>query len=218
MAFDAENRLVLSVVPGKRTAENCQELIDDVHERTEGRIPLLITTDSYPSYPVAIKKTYGLRVVPLKVLPTRPGRPRVEKLVLPEALNYAVVCKVMENDRVVKVEPRVVFGTRQSVAAALEKSTASSAVNTAYLERQNGTDRHRNSRKARCTCGFSKDLQMHEAMTYFTMYSYNFCWPVRTLARKDEHGVNQARTPAMSAGLADHVWTMYDWITFPAKQ
>ena len=25
-------------------------------------------------------------------------------------------------------------------------------------------------------------------MTYFTMYSYNFCWPVRTLAERDERG------------------------------
>ena len=41
---------------------------------------------------------------------------------------------------------------------------------------------------------------MHKAVTYFTMYSYNFCWPVRTLQR-----LGRQRTPAMSAGLADHV-------------
>ena len=33
--------------------------------------------------------------------------------------------------------------------------------------------------------------------TYFTMYSYNFCWPVRTL--KTEAG--EARTPAMAGGV-----------------
>jgi hypothetical protein len=43
------------------------------------------------------------------------------------------------------------------------------------------THRHHNARKVRKTCTFSKDWRVHEAMTYFTMYSYDFCWPVRTL-------------------------------------
>ena len=55
-------------------------------------------------------------------------------------------------------------------------------------------------------------------MTYFTMYSYNFCWPVRTLAERDDEGRLRQRTPAMAAGLADHVWTMREWITMPAVQ
>ena len=48
-------------------------------------------------------------------------------------------------------------------------------MNTSFMERQNGTDRGRNARKARKTYRFSKDWQVHEAMTYLTMYSYNFC-------------------------------------------
>ena len=45
----------------------------------------------------------------------------------------------------------------------------------------NGTDRNQNARKARKTLRFSKDWDMHNALTYFVAYSYNFCWPVRTL-------------------------------------
>jgi IS1 family transposase len=218
VAVDAEHRLVLCVVPGRRTAENCQELVGEVRRRMRGRVPRLITTDQYPSYAVAIRQAYGHRVVPLAVLPRRPGRPRVEKKVLPAALNYAVVHKHREDGRVVRVESEVVFGTERSVAAALEQSTASGAVNTSFLERHNGTDRHRNARKARCTYCFSKDWKVHEAMTYFTMYSYNFCWPVRTLAGKDGQGVKRPRTPAMAAGLADHVWPMSEWVAYPASQ
>jgi IS1 family transposase len=218
VAIDAEHRLVLEVVPGKRTAENCQELVDEVRRRMNGRLPRLITTDEYPSYSVAIHQTYGHRVIPLVVLPKRAGRPRVEKKVVPKALNYAVVHKYREGRQVVKIEWEVVFGSEQSVAAALAQSTASSNVNTSFLERQNGTDRHRNARKARSTYCFSKDLKVHEAMTYFTMYSYNFCWPVRTLARKDDRGVKQPWTPAMSAGLSDHVWSISEWVTLPTMQ
>ncbi len=215
--MDAEHRLVLAVVPGKRTAENCRELVKQVHQRMGGKLPGLITTDEYPSYSVAIHQVYGQRVVPLTVLPKRPGRPRSEKKVVPQAVNYAMVHKHREDGKVVRVESEVVFGTEQSVARALSESSASSRVNTAFVERSNATDRHRNARKARCTYRFSKDLEIHNAMTYFTLYNSNFCWPVRTLATKDESGKQQPRTPAMSAGLADHVWAIAEWTSYPAR-
>ena len=47
VAFDPEHRLVLSVVPGERTAGSVEELVSDVKERLDGRVPELITTDEY---------------------------------------------------------------------------------------------------------------------------------------------------------------------------
>jgi hypothetical protein len=60
------------------------------------------------------------------------------------------------------------------------------------VERENGTDRHRNARKARETYRSSKDWWIHEAVTYLTMYAYNVCWPVRTLRVKDDQGRRMA--------------------------
>jgi hypothetical protein len=40
---------------------------------------------------------------------------------------------------------------------------------------------------------------------------------VRTLEIKDEAGSRQQRTPAMAAGLSDHVWTLQEWLTYPAR-
>jgi hypothetical protein len=37
VALDPEHRLVVSVVPGKRTVENVEALVQDFKERTEGR-------------------------------------------------------------------------------------------------------------------------------------------------------------------------------------
>jgi len=118
----------------------------------------------------------------------------------------------------VKVETRVVFGCPADVEAALKASLVSRHVNTSFIERQNGTDRNRNARKVRKSYCFSKEWDVHQAMTYYTMYSYNFCWPVRTLATRDELGGRHDRTPAMSAGLTDHVWTLREWLTFPSVQ
>ena len=42
VAFDPEHRLVVSVVPGERTAESVEELVRDLQGRLAGRVPRLI--------------------------------------------------------------------------------------------------------------------------------------------------------------------------------
>ena len=113
---------------------------------------------------------------------------------------------------------RVVFGTAAAILAALAASLVSTVVNPVFVERHNGTDRNRNGRKVRKTYGFSRDWEVHEAVTSFTMYSCNFCWPVRTLREGNRETGYAQRTPAMAAGLADHVWTVREWLTFPSAQ
>jgi IS1 family transposase len=77
---------------------------------------------------------------------------------------------------VVRVEFRAVFGSEVSVRAALMTSPVSRAISTAFVERQNGTDRHRNARKGHKTYRFSKEWQFHEAATYLTLASASSTW------------------------------------------
>ena len=214
--MDPEARLIVSLVVGKRTAERTQALVRDFRERTGHRVMRLMTSDEYSAYPDAIRVAYGQVVVPPRT--GRPGRPRKPYTVLPPAVTYATVHKERENNRVVRVSTRVVFGTLLAVAAALAASAVSWAVNTCFVERHNGTDRNRCSRKVRKSYGFSKDWDVHRAATAFSYFSYNFCWPVRTLRERDQTGRWQQRTPAMAAGLTDHVWMLSEWLAFPAVQ
>lgn len=216
VVLDAESRLVLAVVPGARDSESVEEVVDELKRRTEGRVMDLITSDSYPAYETAILEAYGQEVA---TTPTgRPRRAMAAAKTPPPELTYATVEKRREKGRVVEILTQVIFGTMAAVRAALERSRASRSINTSFVERQNASDRHRNARKARRTYTFSKDWRVHESMTYFTMYQSNFCWPVRTLSDRDERGRRRARSPAMAADLADHVWTMREWITLPAVQ
>jgi hypothetical protein len=130
-------------------------------------------------------------------------------------VKHATVHKERENGRVVRVTTRILFGTRAAILAALRLSRVSRIVNTVFLERHNGSDRNRHRRKVGKTCCFSKDGQVHEAMTYLTTSSYNFCWPVRTLRVKVARRRYAPRTPARAAGLTDHVWTIREWATYP---
>jgi hypothetical protein len=214
-AVDPEHRLLLAVVPGKRTLESCHKIVAEVKRRTGGRTDLLLTSDAHAPYATAIEEAYH-ELVPV---PRRkgPGRPPSPKRVMPPELCYATVCKKREKGRVVEVTRTLVFGLACVLALLLGRSRVSRVVNTAFVERHNGTDRRQNSRKQRKTYGFSRDLGLHHAVTYFIGYSYNFCWPVRTLRVRGEDGRWRARTPAMAAGLADHVWTLEEWLTYPAK-
>ena len=213
VAYDPEHRLVVAVVPGARDLEGTEALVGEFRRRTGGRAMRLMTSDAYPAYETAILAAYAETVTPPRT--GKPGRPKGPHKVPPAGLVYATVEKVREKGRVVEILTRVVFGTMAAVAAALKGSRVSRSINTSFIEREDLTDRHHNARKSRKTYRFSKDRRFHEAATYFTMYSYNFCWPVRTLREPIDEGRWRRRTPAMAAGLADHVWTMDEWITFP---
>ena len=111
------------------------------------------------------------------------------------------------------VVTQVIFGTAAAVEAASSmgvshRSTRHSWSSTT-VPAVTGT-----RRKIRKTYCFSKNWWVHRPVTFFTMYSYNFCWPVRTLKTKS----GEDRTPAMMAKLTDHVWTLAEWIKQPAIQ
>ncbi len=211
VAYDPEHRLVVCVEPGARVGESVEAVVDDFKRRTEGRPMNLMTSDEHRPYKEAILRAYGVQATL-----TPSGRPvRAARRVAPPSLCYAVVHKVRRLRRVVEVVVRLIYGTAALLAAALSASTASRAVNVSFLERQHLTDRHRNARKARKTYRFSKSWEAHVAATYFTLYSYNFCWPVRTLRIRTPEETWKRRTPAMAAGLADHVWSLAEWLKFP---
>jgi len=216
VAYDPEHRLVVSVVPGKRTAKNIEKLVFDFKKRTDGRIMNLITSDEYRAYKKAILKAYGRNTTVAHT--GKRGRPKGSSRVPAKGLTYATVHKTRRKGRVVKIDLRAVFNSKANVQAAIENSAVSNMINTAFVERHNGTDRNRNARKVRKTYCFSKDWDAHNAMTYFTIYSYNFCWPVRTLRLQSQDERWFSRTPAIAAGLTDHIWSLQEWLSYPAVQ
>jgi len=71
-------------------------------------------------------------------------------------------------------------------------------VSTSYVERQNLTMRMSMRRFARLTNAFSKKAENHALMVALHFVHYNFARVHQTLRV----------TPAMEAGIADHVWTI----------
>jgi len=79
------------------------------------------------------------------------------------------------------------------------------AVSTSYVERQNLTIRMGMRRFTRLTNGFSKKVENLAAAVSLHFMHYNFARPHMTLT-KARNGY--PTTPAMAAGVTDHVWTL----------
>lgn len=74
-------------------------------------------------------------------------------------------------------------------------------ISTSYVERQNLTMRMGMRRFTRLTNGFSKKLRNHAAAVSLHFFYMNWGRPHKSLANP------YPRTPAMAAGLADHLWS-----------
>jgi hypothetical protein len=81
-------------------------------------------------------------------------------------------------------------------------------ISTSYVERQNLKVRMQMRRFTRLTNAFSKSMVHHGAMVAVYFMHYNFCRVHQTLRV----------TPAMQAGLTDHVWTIRELLTVESTE
>ena len=204
-------------MPGAYGAEGTEAFVGQFRRRMGGQSMRRLTTDSYLAYEAAILEVYGEAVTPPRT--GKPGRPKGPYKAPLAGVVYAAVGKVREKGRVVEVLTRAVSGTMATVAATLvgpRVSRSINTLNTPFIERRNLTDRYHNARKSRKAYRSSKGWRSHEAATYLTMDSYNFCWPVMTPYEPLGEGRWRRRTPVMAAGLTDHAWSISEWISLPA--
>lgn len=132
--------------------------------------------------------------------------------------------KRRERGHVVAVTHKVVFGSAEAVQTHLEASTASSTINTSFVARDNLTLRQHNRRLTRKTLGFSKELGWLERQLWVALAYYHLVLPHASLRLAlDEpeptRGAGSARrwrpvTPAMAAGVTDHVWTTTELLSY----
>ena len=137
---------------------------------------------------------------------------------------YAQVVKKREKGRVVEISNKVVFGDPDAVADQLAASPVSNTINTSFVERDNLTQRQSNRRLTRRTNGFSKELTWFEKQLWLSLAYYHLILPHHSLRQRlptpePTRGTGTARcwrpvTPAMAAGLTDHVWTTTELLSY----
>ena len=221
IAFAPTTKVVPAWVAGKRTLQESTRLIQHLQSRTDGHIPFF-TSDELPHYAAALLEVYGQTVVPPRT--GRPGRPRNTYKVPPDDLLYAIVNKRRKGGRVVEVTTHVVYGTPERLAQALAKSPVSHGISTVGVERNNLTIRQHARRMGRKVNAFSKDHTYLEYQLALSFAYYHFVIPHRGLRHRLAQPLPTKgsgspkrwvqRTPAMAAGLTDHIWTMDELLSF----
>jgi len=117
-------------------------------------------------------------------------------------IDYAQLVKIYGTEQVqgeTRYSPPKCLGARPK---AITGSPDENHISTSYIERSNLTLRLMNRRFTRLTLGFSKKIENHIHAISLFAFHYNFCKIHKTLRC----------TPAMEAGVTDHVWDIQEII------
>ena len=184
-----------------------------------GCVPLFLT-DGFKEYRTALLSHFGTWVQPERRQATGPV-PQPRWMPVPELL-YAQVIKTTRRRRLVRVSHRVVFGTFEAVQQGL--AACGWQINTAFVERLNLTIRQHVAAIGRRVSTLCKgEAGLDQQLALYHGY-YNFCLPHGSLRQPlpqpvPTNGTGSAKrwrpcTPAMAAGLTDHVWSLKEVLLY----
>lgn len=186
-AIDADTKLVPAFFVGNRSGRSARVFLKDLEVRLSHRVQL--TTDGFRSYLFAVEDVFGWNGV-----------------------DYAMLDKIYgtspEGER--RYSPAVCIGTevRQVMG-----NPDSKHISTSYVERSNLTMRMGMRRFTRLTNAFSKKVENHKHAVALHFMHYNFCRPHQTLTKANK-GI--LKTPAIAAGVTDHVWKLEEIVALLA--
>lgn len=187
-------------------------MMEQIQKRGHPHSPPAMATDGKGAYREAMVEVWG-------DVPEYQGRGRPPTAKQPGGdWRYLKVVKVREGSRLVTVYTEVIYGEKQAVYEEL-------GAHTAYVERTNLTSRQMTGRMVRKTLSYSKKLELLKAACAWEDALYNFNRPCKSLRVAVEEGeVGQKwlkRSPAMTAGITDHIWTVKELLTLvviPTRQ
>lgn len=183
-AIDAGTKLVPSWLVGERTSKDAYTFLADLKSRLRNN-RVQITTDGHKPYLTVIEPLFGADGVDFAMLHKTYGTGA--KPDSPAHTYSPPTCT--------GIEIRVIAGDPDPAR-----------ISTSYVERQNLTMRMGMRRFTRLTNGFSKKVEnLTHAVSLHYMH-YNFARPHQTLTMK----FGEPTTPAMAAGVADHVWSVWE--------
>ena len=219
-ALDPVTKLLLTIDVGDRTLAMAQRVVHQVAQVLAPSCVPLFLTDGLKEYATALLTHFGYWVQPPRRQATGPA-PKPRWLPLPELL-YAQVVKTVRRRRLVAVQHRVVFGTIEAVNQVL--SPLGWQINTAFVERINLSLRQHVAAIGRRVSTLCKGEEgLRQQLAVYHVY-YNFCLPHSSLRQAlplplPTNGTGSAKhwrpcTPAMAAGLTDHVWTLREVLLF----
>lgn len=206
LALMVSTRLWLAgVVSPTRDTKLADRLLRQVRRCGQALRAVLVCTDGWAAYPNSIRRAFREKVKQTA------GRGRACLHVWPQ-LYIATVIKRSVKKRVVEVTRRMAHGSAKRAAVLLRRSRGGSMLNTAFIERFNATMRQRLATLTRKCRHAARRLEALHTGLYLLGCTYNFCWPHHELSNRKHFGY--VCTPAMAAGLTDHIWSVSELLRF----
>jgi transposase-like protein/IS1 family transposase len=208
MAFMVRTRLWLGGVVGERRDEGLIGALMRIVRTCALARPLLICVDGFSAYVQAVQRAFR------SPLPNgKRGRPQ---LISWPDIHIGQVIKRYQGKRVVDITRRMAQGCLETAQTLLEKSRGGTKLNTAFIERLNATFRSRLAVLVRRSRALIRNPKTLEPLVYLMGTIYNFCTEHKSLRLPGIIGGHKwiARTPAIAAGLTDHIWTVKELLLF----
>jgi IS1 family transposase len=219
-AMDPKSKLLLIVAVGTRTLAMAQRVVHQITQAlAPGCVPLFLT-DGLKDYTTALLTHFGHWRQPERRQDKGPI-PKPQWMPLP-VLRYAQGVKSYRRRRIVGVTHRVVFGTRLAIEQGLAR--CGWTINTAFVERLNLDLRQQvaaTGRRVNTLC--QGEAGLRDQLVLFQGY-HNFVVPHASLRQRllipvVTNGSGSAKlwrpcTPAMAAGLTDHVWSLKEVLLY----
>lgn len=198
------SRFLLDLRLGPRTLETAKQLLATVALSCPTACPLLLMDEHLP-YPMAILEVFG--VLWHRRRRRGRGRKKYPALKPPAGLLAGVVHKVRDAaGQLIRVKTRALFGRRREIRQQIARLGIGQEINTAHLERLNGTMRGQQTRLARRTRNVSQEANhLAWAMALWRDW-YNWMEPHQALGNQ---------TPAMAQGLTHQVWSVQEYVRYP---
>lgn len=193
------------VVSLTRDSALADRMMRQVRACSQAACASLVSTDGWAAYPNSIKRAFREKVKETV------GRGRACLRVWPH-LCIATVIKRTEQKHVVEVLRKMTLGTVERALTLLQASQGGTALNTAFIERLNGTFRERLATLTRKSRHAARRLRALETGMYLIGCCYNFCFAHHELSKANHRGM--ACTPAMASGLTEHVWSVGQLLTY----
>jgi IS1 family transposase len=217
VAFDPATKLIPALQLGPRTQHMAYALLHAVTlVLAPGCLPVF-TSDGLDLYFYAITAHFGQWVTDIAS-----GKTRWQVAL---DLLYGQVKKSYRRRKLALVERRMRLGDLAHLTNHLQALGFSGTLNTAFVERINLTLRHALaalSRRCWATAQLTSELLAH--LHWWRAY-YHFCRPhvsLRLKLDKPQPRLGQQtprrfqpRTPAMAAGLTDHIWSVQELLACP---
>jgi IS1 family transposase len=212
LAMMVSTRLWLGgVVSLTRDRNLADQLLSQVRSCCQPLRALLVCTDGWNAYPGSIRRAFREKVKETA------GGGRACLRVWPQVC-IAVVIKRTEKKRVVEITRKMVQGTLEQAQVLLSASQGGTMLNTAFIERLNGTIRQRLASLTRKCRHAARRLAALESGMWLLGCTYNLCWPHHELSRqatKAQEGRGEVLlTPAMASGLTDHIWSIQELLSY----